>query len=191
MCQIGLANLGFFYFDSGDIGKQDTRSLLSSLLIQLCHESDEFFRILSPLYSDHDNGSRQPSEDTLMECLKNILKLPEQGEIYIVVDALNECPNVAGCPTPRERVLTIIDELINLRLPHVHFCITSRLEVDIRSVLEAWAIHEVPLHEQPGHNQDISDYIEFFVSSDPKMRRWKKEDRRLVMKTLTEKGGGM
>jgi hypothetical protein len=191
MCQIGLANLVFFYFDSHNIGKQDTRSLLSSLLIQFCHGSGEFSQILFPLYSDHDNGSRQPSEDALMECLKNMLKLPGQGEIYIVVDALNECPNAPGCPSPREQVLTIIEELINLPLRHVHFCITSRLEVDIRSVLEALAVHEVALHEQAGQNQDIFDYIEHIVSSDPNMRRWKEDDRHLVVKTLTERGGGM
>jgi hypothetical protein len=191
ICQIGLANLAFFYFDFRDIGKQDARSLLSSLLIQICRESDQFSHILSPLYSVHDNGSRLPSEDTLMECLKNILKLPEQGEIYIVLDALDECPNVSGFPTPRKQVLTVIEELINLRLPHVHFCITSRLEVDIRYVLEVFAVHEVPLHEQAGQNQDIFDYIEYVVSSDLRMRRWREEDRRLIVKTLTEKGGGM
>jgi NACHT domain len=191
ICQIGLANLVFFYFDFRDIEKQDARSLLSSLLMQLCRESDQFSQILPPLYSVHGNGSRLPSEDTLMECLKNILKLPEQGEIYIVLDALDECPNVSGFPTPRKQVLTIIEEIINLRLPHVHFCITSRLEVDIRYVLQALAVREVPLHEQAGQNQYIFDYIEYVVSSDLRMRRWRERDRRLVVKTLTEKGGGM
>jgi hypothetical protein len=190
ICQIGLANLVFFYFDFRDSDKQNARGLLSSLLTQLCATSDRFSQILSSLYSVHGNGSRQPSEVALMECLKNILKLPEQGDIYIVLDALDECPNSSGIPTPREQVLTIIEELVNLCLLHVHFCITSRLEVDIRYVLEAFAVREVALHEQAGQNQDIFDFIEYVVSSDRQMRRWR-EDRLLVVKNLTEEGGGM
>jgi hypothetical protein len=191
ICQIGLASLAFFYFDFHDIGKQNARSLLSSFLIQLCHESDGFSQILSSLYSVHGNGSRKPWHVALVECLKNILKLPEQGEIYIVVDALDECPEGSGNHTQRVKVLAVIEEFMRLHLPHVHFCITSRLEVDIRYVLEALAVHEVAVHEHAGQKQDIFDYIEYVVSSDPRMRRWREEDRRLVVKTLTERGGGM
>ena len=205
-CQTGLAKLVFFYFDSHNIGKQDARNLLSSLLLQFCHESDHFCQILSSLYSIHGDGSLLPSSVALMEYLKKFLKLPRHSEIYIVVDALDECPNVSGLPTPREQVLTIIKELIGLRLPNVHFCITSRLGVDIPEVrrkgllvsyevfckgLAAVVLHEVVLHEQAGQYQDIFDYIDYVVSSDPQMRRWREEDRRLVVKTLTEKGGAM
>jgi hypothetical protein len=191
MCQTGLASLAFFYFDFRDIGKQDARSLLSSLLIQLCHESDNFSKILSACHSTHGNGTRQPSEDALFECLKDMLKLRGQGELYIVVDALDECPNVSGYPTPREQVLKILQELFDLRLPHVHLCITSRPELDIRDALEGLAVHNVSLHEQAGQNQDIFDYIESVVSSDLKIQRWREEDRQLVMTTLTKRARGM
>jgi hypothetical protein len=191
VCQTGLATLAFFYFDFRDAAKQDVRSLLSSLLVQLSNRSDNFCTILLELYSAHDHGSQQPSEDALRGCLKDMLTLPGQGEIYIVVDALDECPNSSGYPTPREQVLMIIHELVDLRLPHVHFCIMSRPEVDIRDALGALAVHNVSLHEQAGQNQDISDYIKSVVYSDPKMRRWRDEDKELVIKTLTKKAGGM
>jgi hypothetical protein len=191
VCQTGLATLAFFYFDFRDAAKQDVRSLLSSLLVQLSIRSDNFCKILSELYSAHDRGSRQPSEDALMECLKDMLTLPGQGDIYIVVDALDECQNFSGYPTPRERVLKNIRQLVDLRLPHVHFCIMNRPEVDIRDKLEGLALHTVSLHEQAGQNQDISDYIKSVVYSDERMRRWGEEDKQLVVKTLTEKAGGM
>jgi hypothetical protein len=184
MCQTGLATLAFFYFDFSDAAKQDVRSLLSSLVVQLSNQSNNFCTILSELYSSHDSGSRQPSEDALIKCLKNMLKIPGQGEIYIFVDALDECP------TRREQVLRIMQELVDLHLPHVHFCITSRHEVNIRDTLEALANHNVSLHEQAGQNQDISDYIKSVVSSDPKIQRWREEDRQLVTETLTQKTGG-
>jgi hypothetical protein len=191
MCQTGLATLAFFYFDFRDVGKQDARSLLSSILIQLCHESDKFSEILSSRLSTHGNGTRQPSEDALFECLKDMLKLRGQGELYIVVDALDECPSVSGYPTPREQALKILQELFDLRLPHVHLCITSRPELDIRDALEGLAVHNVSLHEQAGQNQDIFDYIKSVVSSDLKIQRWREEDRQLVMTTLTKRARGM
>jgi hypothetical protein len=157
VCQTGLATLAFFYFDFRDAGKQDIRTLLSSLLVQLSNRSDNFCTILYQLYSAHDRGFQQPSEDALIECLKEMLTLPGQGGIYIVVDALDECPNFSGYPTPREQVLRVVQELVYLRLPHVHLCIMSRPEVDIRDVLEGLADHNLSLHEQAGQNQDISD----------------------------------
>jgi hypothetical protein len=190
-CQTGLASLAFFYFDFRDVGKQDARSLLSSLLIQLCLVSEKFSEIVSSLYSTHGNGFRQPSEDVLLKSLKDMLNLPGQGELYIVVDALDECSNASGFPTPREQVLKVVQELVGLRLPHVNFCITSRPEVDIRDALDGLAAHNISLHEQDGQNQDIFDYITSVVSSDRNMLRWREEDKQLVIKTLMEKAGGM
>ena len=191
VCQTGLATLIFFYFDFRDSAKQDVRNLLSSFLLQLSNRSNEFRAILAELYSEHEDGSQQLSEDALMKCLKVMLKRTGQGEIYIFVDALDECPDFPGYPTPREQALTIVQELVGLNLSHVHFCITSRPEVDIRDTLKPLAIHNVSIHEQTGQNQDISDYIKSVISSDPKMRRWREEDRQLVLETLTKKAGGM
>jgi hypothetical protein len=191
VCQTGLATLAFFYFDFRDTSKQDARSLLSSILIQLCRESDNYSKILTSHYSKHGNGTRQPSLEVLRECLEDMLNVPRQGELYIVVDALDECPNFPGNPTPRERVLTILRELVALPLPHVHFCFTSRPEVDIRNVMEDLADHNVSLHEQDGQNQDISDYIEFVFSSDSRIKRWKEENKKLAKDTLLKGARGM
>ena len=126
-----------------------------------------------------------------MGCLKDMLRVPKQGELYIVVDALDECPSFPGWPTPRERVLAILRELVVLRLPHVHFCFTSRPEVDIRSVMEELAVHNVSLHEQDGQNKDISDYIKDIFSSDSRIQRWKEEDKKLAKDTLLKGARGM
>jgi len=191
MCRTGLAILAIFYCDFRDTRKQNARDLLSSLLIQLCDQSDAFFQVLSSIYSTHGDGSRQPSIDTLRECLKSIFKRTGQGSLFLVIDALDECPNSSGCPTPREQILIIMQELNNLRLPRTHFCITSRPEVDIRDALGPIAGHIVPLHEQAGQNRDIVDYINDFVGSDPRMQRWREEDKQMVIETLTKRAGGM
>ena len=191
MRQMGLATISMFYFDFRDRGKQELRHMLSSILIQLCGSSDKFSEILSALYQNHDRGSRQPSEDALMECLTNMLRLPGQGALYLIIDALDECPNSSGYPTSRERVLDAIQALIKLQLPHVHFCITSRPEIDIRNGLHPLATHNMALHDQGGQNQDIIDYIDHFVRCDPRVCRWREEDKQLVIESLARKAGGM
>jgi len=190
-CQTGLAILTFYYFDFRHIDKQDARSFLSSLLMQLGDQSDKFSQILSDLHLSHHHGSQQPSEDVLLQCLKNMLEIPGQGELYIVVDALDECQNSTGLRTIREQVLDIIKELANLKLAHLHLCVTSRFETDILSVLNPLEPDSVSLHDQPGQKEDIARYVEEIVKSDAKMRSWPENKRKLVISTLSEKGCGM
>ena len=189
-CQTGLATVAFFYFDFRDAAKQDARSLLSSILIQLSNESDHFTEILSTLYSTHGDGFRQPSIEALTQCLTTMLRLPGQGSLYVIIDALDESPNTSGLMPPRSEVLGIIQDLVDLGLSHFHLCVTSRPEVDIREALEPMSQH-VSLHDEVGQNQDIVNYVNSVVCSHPKMRRWREEDKKLVIDTLTKRAGGM
>ncbi len=121
-----------------------------------------------------------------------MLDLPGQGELYIVVDALDECYNVSGYPTPpRQEVPKIIKELMDLNLSHVHLCITSRHEMDILSALHPLEPVSVSLHDQDGQKADITQYVRAIVYSDAVMREWPKEKREEVIDTLAEKGSGM
>ena len=187
----GLATMAYYYFDFRDVKKQDCYGLLSSLVLQLSAESDSCYDILSQLYSDNMNGTREPDIDSLKECMKDMLNLPGQGPIYIVIDALDECPNLLGTPSAREEVLELIGELIGLKLPNVHLCVASRPEVDIRVILDPLTTLKISLHDEIGQKEDIIKYIEFVVRSDRSMRRWKEEDQRLVVDTLSVKSDGM
>ncbi|KAI0301695.1 hypothetical protein B0F90DRAFT_1717032 [Multifurca ochricompacta] len=104
MCEAGIAFMAYFYFDFRDANKQNRHNLLTSLLTQLSTRSNHTCDILSNLYSSHNNGGRQPSDDVLIHCLKLMLSIPNQGPVYIVLDALDECPNTSGMPSPREQV---------------------------------------------------------------------------------------
>lgn len=191
ICQAGLDTLAIFYFDFRDTKKQNARNLLSSILFQFCHRSDAFSEILSSLYSAHNDGSREPSIDALLGCLKAMLALRGQGTLYLVVDALDECPNSSGLPTQREQALKIVKELIDLKLPHFRFCVTSRPEIDIRKVFEPLGPYNVSLHNQRGQIEDLEKYVEEVVRSDEAMRDWPEDMKKLVIDTLAEKGGGM
>src|SRR5579863_5102014 len=127
----GLASLGFFYCDFRDDDKKTLRGLVSSLLVQLCDYSDSYSTILSKFYSTHGDGSRQASDAALIGCLIDILKHPGQAPVYIIIDGLDECPNTSNMPSPREKVLMFLEELVKLHLDSLYICITSRPEVDI------------------------------------------------------------
>jgi hypothetical protein len=185
--------MAYFYFDFRDVDKQKLHNLLPSLLIQLSSHSDLCYDILSRLYFLHNRGIQpeQPSDRAMVECLKEMLTLEAQGPTYIIMDALDECPITSTIPSPREEVLEFVDELVNLRLPNVHICVTSRPEHDIQAVLACLTLFPVSLHDESGQQQDIANYVASFVHSDRKMRRWRKEDKNLVTKTLPEKADGM
>jgi hypothetical protein len=185
--------LAYFYFDFRDLRKQSRRDLLHSLLIQLSDCSDPFCDILSQLYEECGNGTRQPSDSALMGCLKKMLTLPNQCPVYLIMDALDECPNTSGIPSTREQVLGLVKELVGLRLSSLHICVTSRPEVNIRSALEGLAFRSVSLHDESGQNEDIAEYIKSVVHSpsDTLMKRWREEDKELVIQALSERADGM
>ena len=189
--EAGSAIMAYFYCDFRNEDKQNCRSLVLSILSQLCAQSNLCCDTLSRVYLAHNNGAQKPSDETLTKCLTEMVSLPAQGPIYLIVDALDECPNNSGLPTPREEVLDLIDNLVGLRLPNLHICVTSRPEIDIQSCLESLTTLRVSLHNQTGQKEDIVNYVSSVVHSDKKMRRWREEDRNLVIETLSERADGM
>jgi hypothetical protein len=191
MCLIGLASLAFFYCDFKDEQKKRLRGLLSSLLIQLCDQSDACYTVLSDFYSAHHSGAQQASDIELVQCLRQMLQLQNEPTVYIIIDALDECPATIGLPSPREEVLELVEELVRLQAPNLRICVTSRPEADIAPILGPLAFWSVSLHEEHGQIHDIAEYIKFVVNTDPKMRGWRKGDKELVIEVLTRKADGM
>jgi len=191
--QPGQASMAYFYFDFKNVNKQHLHDLIPSLLSQLSARSPPRRDILSRFYKAHHCGKTRPSDLDLVNCLKRMFQLPDQRSIYLVMDALDECPDASGIPSPRKQVLQLVKELVDLCLPNLHICVTSRLEIDIRDVLEPLNPFQVSLHEQSGQKKDIMDYVKSVVNSDsePIMRRWKREIKELVIDTLSKRADGM
>ena len=121
-----------------------------------------------------------------------MLNVVAQHPVYIIVDALDECPEgVSENPTPRERVLSLVEDLADMQLPSLHVCVTSRPEADITDVLEPLACFTVSLHDESGQQKDICDYVRKKVYYDGKMRKWRDGEKKLVVEELTNKADGM
>jgi hypothetical protein len=187
----GQASLAFFYCDFRDDQKKDRRGLLSSLLVQLCGQSNAYCAILSDFYLAHNSGAKYASDRELAKCLKTMFQFPKQPTVYIIVDALDECSTSTGMPSPRDNVLGLVEELVKLQASNLRICVTSRPEADIGPVLSPLVFRSVSLHDESGQIQDIAEYIKSVVNTDPKMQIWRKEDKELVVDVLTQKADGM
>jgi hypothetical protein len=187
----GLASLAFFYCDFREGQKKDVHGLLSSLLVQLGDQSDIYSATLSDFYTAHRRGSQRASDDELLDCLKDMLKLPGQATVHIIIDGLDECPTTTGMPSPRENVFGLLEELVGLHIPNLRICVTSRPEADISEVLQPLVFRSISLHEESGQVDDIAGYVKSMIHKDRKMRRWSDGDQQLVVDVLTRKADGM
>jgi len=191
MRKCGLASLAFYYYDFREDKKRDLRGLLSSVLFQLCDQSDSYHDILSTFYSTHCHGAQSPRDDELAGCLRDLLELSGQAPVYLVVDALDECPITLDVKPPRDKVLKFLEDLVDSRLANLRICVTSRPEADIKIVLEPLTFRSISIHDENGQMRDIENYIKFTVDSHKKMRRWKPEHKKLVIDVLTARADGM
>jgi len=191
MQKSGRASLVIFYYDFREDRKKHVTGLLSSVLFQLCDQSDSYYDILSAFYSTHRNGAQTPGDVKLVQCLMDLLKLPGLRPVYLVIDALDECPSTSSLSSPREKLLSFLEDLVEAQLPNLRICVTSRPEVDIKAILEPLAFCSVSLHDESGQKKDIMTYIESIVNTNKNTKNWNSEQRQLVIDVLTEKADGM
>jgi hypothetical protein len=185
----------YYYFHWREATKRNIRGLLTSVLMQLANSdaSDNCWDILSKFHTECKYGSEQPSEPALVQCLKHMLDSLGQVPVYIIVDALDECPDNIGNPSARAKVLDLMDDLVQANHSNLFICLTSRPEQDISDVFNPLtsSSRRVSLHDESGQNEDISNYLRHFVRTDKRMRRWREEDKQLVIDALSERAGGM
>ncbi len=120
-------------------------------------------------YSAHQRGSQQPNERReLTRCIEKMLNDPREESIYVIADALDECPDISGLQSSREKVLGPIEELVGFHL------YVSASQVALRSTSEMFS------------NQRRDD-----VDIKLNMLGWKVKDKMLVIKTPTVRADGM
>jgi hypothetical protein len=182
--------VAYFYFDFRDQARQSIRGLISSLLAQLVAQSHPYRDIFSRLHTKYVGTSWWCEDYTLRKCLKEMLALPRQPPVYIILDALDECP-VSGMPSPRDNVLGLIKELVDMHLHHLHICATSQQEVYIGANLKPPVFRHIWFDTRREHAHDIATYIRSTCESDLMMKTWGDDVRELVIDTLIEKNHGV
>ncbi|KAI1861538.1 hypothetical protein JX265_009505 [Neoarthrinium moseri] len=178
------AALLYFYFDFTDTQKQQFENTIRSLVWQLYHKNERARKDLGALYASCNSGRDQPRIDRLQETFAKMVQ--ESGEVWVVLDALDEC-------TVRDKLLFWLEN-VRTGKQNVHLLATSRPERDIRSAIEKFSYEEerIPIQDDL-IEADIRSYVHAQIREDKSFEIWNtRPDIQAEMETsLVSKANGM
>jgi hypothetical protein len=119
----------FYYFSFSDPAKQTVRNLLYSVLLQLAQKRIILPKTLHQLYEEYRLG--QPPLARVIEALHATLTVA--GEVFLVIDALDECPLQND---ERPLLLSTLSQVVGWRIPSLRLLATSREEDDIKRYIK-------------------------------------------------------
>ncbi|KAF2678771.1 hypothetical protein K458DRAFT_435608 [Lentithecium fluviatile CBS 122367] len=178
---LSIQPLLYFYFDFNHTKKQTLRGVVCSLISQLYYTCNSAQEPLNALFSSYKDKNTQPSCESLCKVLREMIEKTE--EIWIVLDAIDECVERKGSPT--EGLLLWIRDLVKLEQKNVHCLVTSRPEQDIQSEMSNLVSEKNRISIQSDLvNDDILAYICARVREGEGLKRWR--DREDVQKEIEE-----
>ena len=152
--------LACFYFSFSHQETHDIRTVIASLLVQLCEDSPALFEDVNRVYSSNNSQHRQTTRK--MSLHEGLTILTEAGEhisgAVLFFDAINESQQ-------SRKVLSLVKELVH-KMPSIRIMISSTEELDD------------PFNEQEAkiifmESEAISHDIEIFI------RTWLEENPHL------------
>ncbi|KAK8009447.1 hypothetical protein PG991_011998 [Apiospora marii] len=188
--------VAYFYFDFRDPAKQIRTNFLRSIIAQICQGRPDTPESLRQLSKFRDLDQVPPAENLQAALLSAV---QDFSNVYIVLDALDECPQSGY---ERDKVLQCLHEIRGWGVSPLHVLMTSRREHDIASYLYAVAdaedkgtvsspMSQMSLEFRASEiGSDIEAYIDAQLSG-LRFRYWKLELRQKVRTALLEKSQGM
>ncbi len=142
--------LVYFFCDSNSEDRRTATGILRGLLYQISHNSRKLMRPLRMRY-DIQGDKLFSSFDALWDLLMEIGQ-EHAGEIYCIIDALDECDSTA-----QETLLAQISDsfLSRKSTPGVHFLITSRPYEEIRRYLDDFPRHDLGAYDKVQGDLDM------------------------------------
>jgi hypothetical protein len=167
LCQRPREGSRVFLFRLQRLQKQAPELMVRSLVSQLSQQCVKIPPILETLYSSCENGQRQPSLDSLLDVLKEMIH--QFPQTYIVLDALDEC-------TDRIELLGILESIAGWQLDELHLLVTSRKERDIEGSLECLVEDSnIICLQSKLVDQDIRSYVHQRLAVDKNLKKWQKD----------------
>jgi len=184
----GLA-IAYFYFDFNDIEKQNTTNYISSLIAQLCSQIVDLPEKLKDMYKRCNDGNHKADMDNLRAVLKLFAAAEELHDLFIIADALDECPK--NEKELREELLDLITEINSWSPSNIHLLVTSRQELDIKEKLTPLLTASPISIEGSEVEADIKKHIENQLATDPKLKGWSDDLKAHIERNLVKKAKGM
>jgi hypothetical protein len=175
----------YFFFDFNDVQKQNPELMLRSLTCQLLQQSVNIPASLDTLFSSCDSGQRQPSLHAILEVMQQMMQ--EFSDIYIVLDALDEC-------SKRAELLEILEMIAAWHVQNLHVLLTSRRERDIENSLDTFVDSQnIVCLQSALVDRDIQKYIRQRLYNDRNLTKWRNDAivRQEIETALTKGAHGM
>ena len=174
----------YFFFDFRDPGQQTIDHLIRSLIAQLFIRVESCRDHLTALYEQCKYST--PSTEVLFKVFCAMVL--SASEVYLVIDAMDECSTRSALTAYIRDACTSISEKLSV-------VATSRLEADLESQICMWANKGCSISlQQKLVDPDIANYTHTRLhANDGGFRRWHSQPWVLVeIETeLTEKAAGM
>ncbi|KAI9775931.1 MAG: hypothetical protein M1839_000720 [Geoglossum umbratile] len=189
-----LGVLAYYYISFRDKESQEVYPLVCSLLTQLVRGLVREVRpgqyylptAFRNLYDKYQPAS-EPTMEDLIATFQGISG--ESKEIYIVIDALDECP----LQRDREDIIKFLKEFSLCVQSSMHILITSREEKDIKDTINevlGEKCHRVSIQNKRV-NDDIRVYLQTSMAEDSVFRKWPRQVQDKVIEHLMEKANGV
>ena len=180
--------LAYYFCDDKDEKRRTATSILRGLLLQLLRQQPSLFKHIQSDFS-MSRDSLFTNFDALWRIFCCILKDPGAGEVYCLIDALDECEKGS-----RRQFLTNFTELFRSQQSNktaFKFIVTSRRENDIEKSLSAACPAIQNLQIDSGKvNDDLSKFIDVRVDELSATNEYNPAQKNMIKNALTEKAGG-
>ncbi|MDI1486542.1 MAG: hypothetical protein OHK93_005773 [Ramalina farinacea] len=170
--------VAYYYFNFQTREEQQFVNLLRSITLQLSCQCPRLPNSVQKL-------QWQPEWVFSCEYLVGIIEdlLKEFQDVYIVIDALDECEQ-------NEEVLRWIEGLLEKKNDQLHVLVSSRQDYHFQLELERLASLMLKLDQQT-FAKDIETYIHERLSTDPRMKKWPSDVRDDIKQSLVSNAGGL
>jgi hypothetical protein len=176
----GDIGIAFAYLSHQERIQQTPVNLVGSLLKQLVQERPSLCDLLKPLYKKHRTRNTFMTHTDISTALQKVI--PEYNKVFIVIDALDECPEHNGF---RDTLLLELGSLSR----YVRLLVTSRPHISIEYDIEG----AVPLEIQASED-DLRKYLQERIARAHRLIRYVRPDEELkttIVDTLSGNAQGM
>ncbi|RDW67573.1 hypothetical protein BP6252_08969 [Coleophoma cylindrospora] len=177
--------LAYYFCDNKDEKRNTGLAILRGLLSQLLRQRPNLFKHIQPDY-DQQQQSLVTNIDALWRILKQMLEDAKAGDVYLLIDALDECRK-----STRKEFLAPLATLLGSLRPtkgRLKILITSRPESDIQEYLSEL---EIQLQVDSGKvNKDLGKFIDVKVDELSNKKNYSSKLTEQVRSTLTTHAGG-
>ncbi|GAQ10062.1 hypothetical protein ALT_7383 [Aspergillus lentulus] len=175
-CQLDDAKyLAYWYFQFGDEKTQSVDSMTRSLIRQLSRSP--LLPSVVKIWNEHRLKGSEPDSQAISNLLDDVVSsIP--GNVYLIFDALDECP-VNAYSKERRSLLSLLTGLLERYRSKVHILATSRAEQDIKEKLEVFC--KIDLEAR------LADDVKTFVTTSiaqPPLKRLNENIKGLIQEKL-------